>query len=338
MEYYCGIDLHSKNSYVVVTDGEDRVLYAKRLANDLEVIVDVLLPFQAGLVGVVIESTYNWYWLVDGLAAAGFRVHLASPAGNKPYTGLKYSDDRWDAHWLARLLRYGILAEGYIYPKAQRGLRDLLRRRMFLVRHRSAHLVSIDNQVVRQTGRKLGGEAVKKLTPVRLGELIDDGDVRLSMECGLAVLDCLEQRIVMIEKLALRRLRETPELRHLRTVPGIGQILGMVILLETGDIGRFAAPGNYASYCRCVGSQRLSNGKRKGEGNRKNGNRYLAWAFVEAAHFAIRYDARARRFYDRKKAKTGTFSALKAVSHKLARACYFVMRDGVPFDSKRCFG
>lgn len=338
MELYCGIDLHSSNSYVVVMEATDEVIFERRMANDLEAIVAALSEWRERLRGVVVESTYNGYWLIDGLLAAGFHVHLANPAGNKPYSGLKHSDDRWDAHWLARLLRLGLLAEGYIYPREARGLRDLLRRRGQLVRHQTAHILSIDGQIARHTGRNLGGDGVKRLTPSRLDELIGDGDVRLSMESNLAVLHCLGERIVIIEKLALRRLREVPALANLRTTPGLGRILAPVILLETGEIGRFANAGKYASYCRCVDTKRLSNGRKKGAGNRKNGNRYLAWAFIEAAHFAVRYDDRARRFYHRKKAKTNTMVAGKAVAHKLARGCYYVMRDGVAFDTERCFG
>jgi len=96
--------------------------------------------------------------------------------------------------------------------------------------------------------------------------------------------------------------------------------------------------GNYVSYCRCVKSVRLSNGKKKGKGNAKNGNKYLAWAFVEAANFSIRFNERVRRFYQRKSAKTMPVVAMKATAHKLARACYHIMHDGVPFDATRAFG
>jgi len=127
-------------------------------------------------------------------------------------------------------------------------------------------------------------------------------------------------------------------LRSLRSIPGIGAILGSTIALETGDIGRFGSVGDYASYCRMVDSKRLSNGKRKGRGNTKCGNRYLCWAFIEAANFALRHSAEIRRWYERKKAKKLRVVALKAVAHKLARASYYLMRDGGEFDVKRAFG
>ena len=109
-------------------------------------------------------------------------------------------------------------------------------------------------------------------------------------------------------------------------------------LLKGSDLARFAAAGNFSSYCRCVDSARVSNGKKKGEGNTKNGNKYLAWAFVEAANFAVRFCPQAKRFYERKKARTNAIVALKAIAHKLARACYHMLREGKPFELKRCFG
>jgi transposase len=123
----------------------------------------------------------------------------------------------------------------------------------------------------------------------------------------------------------------------LKTAPGIGLILSLTIMLETGDINRFPSVGDYASYARCVNSKKISNSKNKGQGNTKNGNKYLAWAYVEAAHFAIRYSAKIKSFYQRKKSKTNGIVAIKAVAHKLCRACYYIMKDQVAFDVTKAF-
>src|SRR5262249_18029958 len=149
---YCGIDLHSNNSVVVVSDEQDRIGLQKRVANDLGQIRAALEPQEKELVGVVIESTYNWYWLVDGLMDAGYRVHLAHPSAIKKYEGLKYSGDFADARYLAHLLRLGWLAEGYIYPREERGARDLARKRMQLARYRSARILSISDIPARPPG------------------------------------------------------------------------------------------------------------------------------------------------------------------------------------------
>src|SRR5438093_6731327 len=149
---------------------------------------------------------------------------------------------------------------------------------------------------------------------------------------------CLAAEIGLLERTVKERVKLQPAFTPLLSVSGIGDILALTIMLETGEIGRLATVGNYTSYCRCVGSQKLSNGKRKGQGNTKNGNKYLAWAFVEAANFAVRYNSQIKRYYQRKKDKTKGVVALKAVAHKLARACYYVMRDQVPFETAKAFG
>src|ERR1700681_5021426 len=149
---YCGIDRHSNNSVVRVSDEEERIVFNKRLPNDLGQIRAALEPHREGLAGVVVESTYNWYWLVDGLMAAGFRVHLAHTAAIAQYAGLKHGDDFTDARHLANLLRLGILPEGHIYPQAQRGLRDLLRKRSTLTREQTRHCLSLQSLWTRHTG------------------------------------------------------------------------------------------------------------------------------------------------------------------------------------------
>ena len=254
------------------------------------------------------------------------------------YGGLKYTDDRHDARWLAHLLRLGILPQGYIYPKHERALRDLLRKRAQLVRQRTAQLLSIQNLLARNTGRCVSGNEVKRLDADTLETLLPMPDQALAASANLAVMQTLGAQIERLERAVKARLKPRPALTRLKSVAGVGDILGPTILLETGDPARFARVGHYASYCRCVASRRISNGKKKGENNRKNGNKYLAWAFVEAANFAVRYHDRVKRFCQRKQAKTNGVIARKAVAHKLARASYYVMRDGVPFDINKAFG
>jgi transposase len=134
MLLYGGIDLHANNSVIVLLNEQDEVLYRKRLPNELSTILEQLAPYATTLQGVVVESTYKWYGLVDGLVdglmEAGYRVHLANPAAMQQYDGLKYTDNHSDARWLAHLLRLGVLPEGYIYPKAERAVRDVLKATM----------------------------------------------------------------------------------------------------------------------------------------------------------------------------------------------------------------
>jgi transposase len=323
---------------VVLLDEQDQVVYQKRLSNSLEQILQQLAPYQASIQGLVVESTFNWYWLVDGLMEAGYTVHLANPAAIQQYAGLKYTDDRSDARWLAHLLRLGLLREGYIYPKESRAVRDLLRKRGQLVRQKTANLLSMQNLVARNTGLSLSGNRIKRLDEAEVARLLPEADLALAVTSNLTVMRCLAAQIATLERAVKERVTLRPAFRSLLTVSGIGNILALTIMLETGEIERFDGVGHFASYCRCVGSDKFSNGKRKGQGNTKNGNKYLAWAFVEAANFAVRYNPQIKRYHQRKKAKTNGVVAIKAVANKLARACYYVMRDQVPFETAKAFG
>ncbi len=338
MELYGGIDLHSNNSYVGIVNEENRVIYKDRHRNELPRILSALAPYRGELKAIAVESTFNWYWLVDGLMDAGYPVHLANPAAMKEYKGLKHKDDKKSALWLANLLRLKILPEGYIYPKDERPLRDLLRKRLHLVRHRTSHILSIKNIVSRNLGAAIKSDDIKTLTEKDVERLIPDECHRLAIMASLSTVRHLTCQVERIEKTILGRVRLRDEFKGLLGICGIGTILGLTIMLEVGDIRRFAEVGNYASYCRCVRSIRTSNDKKTGEGNRKNGNKYLSWAYVEAAQKARQSYPVIKRYYDKKAAHTNDIVAIKAVAHKLARASYYVLRDQAVFDEKRLFG
>jgi transposase len=324
-------------SWLVVLDGALKVVRQIKLANDLLDFLRVLEPYRGELAGLAVESTPNWYWLVDGLQEAGYRMHLTNTCAVQQYSGLKYTDDRHDARWLAHLLALGILPEGYIYPAHERPLRDLLRRRGFLVRKRTSLLLSLQGAFGCHTGHRVSSDTVKKWTAVEIEKLLDDATVARGLTCLLEPIKAMDSQIRILEKEVLAQAKLRDEFALLRTVWGIGPILALTVMLEVGDIKRFEKVGNFASYCRLVKTDRLSAGKRKGSGNAKNGNPYLSWAFSEAAHFAIRYHDAAKRFYQRKLAKTNGIVAVRALAHKLARASYHVMRDKVEFNPERLF-
>lgn len=334
---YSGIDLHSNNSVVAVIDDGDRVVAQKRLPNDIAEITGFLARWQGELAGVVVESTYNWYWLVDGLQDAGLNVHLANTAAIKQYEGLKHSDDKSDAQHLAHLLRLGILPTGTILPREHRVVRDLARKRMQLVQSCTTHVLSVENIMARQLGGRMTSNQIKRLTDDAVDSLPLGEDVGLAIKASVAVIATLQSQIEVLEKRLQEHVKPRPQYALLTSVPGIGQALATVIVLETGPINRFADVGNYASYARCVDSVHTSNRKKKGEGNVKKGNKYLAWAFVEAANFARRFCPEAKRFHERKKARTNNIVATKALAHKLARASYHILKEGKPFDVARCF-
>lgn len=338
MKLYSAIDLHSTNCVIGVINEEDKTVYKEKIVNDLGLILKALEPYREQMIGVAVESTYNWYWLVDGLMGAGFKTHLVNTAAVKQYEGLKHTDDQYDAYYLAHLLRLGILPVGYIYPKEERTIRDLLRKRAYLVRQRTANLTSLQCFYSRHTGKRLTGNQAKDLTEVELREQFSNPNTVLEATANIVLNQALEQQIIQLEKAILSQTKDRPEFKYLTTVSGIGKILALTILLETGDINRFGSVGQYASYCRCVNSNKISNGRKKGTGNVKNGNKYLAWAFAEAANFSIRFNEKAKKFYQRKMAKRCQALAFKALAHKLARACYYIMKESIPFNEEMLFG
>jgi transposase len=338
MELFAGVDLHSNNGYYGIVDKDGERVFQKKILNSLPIVLSALRPFRGKIRGIAVESTYNWYWLVDGLMENGYPVHLANPAGIQQYNGLKNANDKSDAFFLTELLRLGILPEGHIYPKEERPVRDLLRRRMMLVQQRTSHILSFQGLLSRQTGAGMSSNAIKSLKEEEVQTFLDEECLVLTGETNISAIRFLTEKIRRLEKAALKRVKLKPEYEKLLTAPGIGKILALTIMLETGPIGRFRSAGNYASYCRAVKAKRTSNEKKKGKGNQKNGNRYLGWAYVEAANFARRYCPEAKRYFQRKMARTNAIVATKALASKISKACYFIMRNQVDFDVKKMFG
>jgi len=338
MPLYSGIDLHSNNMTAAIMDETGKRILKKRLVNESDVVLTTLEPYRNELVGIVVESTYNWYWLVDALMDHGYPVHLANPSAIQQYSGLKYVDDNHDAFWLANLLRLGTLKEGYIYPQKERPLRDLLRKRWHLVKLRTSLIISLKNILSRNFNLQMRSSRIK-------GESIDtfvsalpgEDNLTLVVRTSKASIDFLTVQINEVESAVLKQAKTQPCYAKLLELPGVGKILALTIQLETGPVDRFSKVGNYASYCRKVQSRWLSNEKAKGRGNTKNGNNYLAWAFSEAAEQARRFDPASRTFYNRKLNQGNAAMAHNALAHKLARAAYYIMRDNVSFEEAKMF-
>lgn len=338
-ELYVGMDLHSGNTFIgIIEKGSMKRVFEKRVRNNLDEITWALTPYREEIKGIAVESTFNWYWLVDGLNESGYDcVHLANPAAIQQYKGLKYADDRHDAFWLGQMLSLGILPEGYVYPKEERPVRDLFRKRSFLVKQRTAHIISLQSMIERHTGIHLNADKMRVLKPEDLQELLKEKHLVHLSTTSLEVINFLGKNIKDIEKTVRKVVKKRGSFEYLHTVPGIGDILAMTIMLEVGDISRFVRVGKFSSYCRCAPSGRISNGKSKGKGNVRNGNRYLAWAFIEAAFLSMRSSPRIAGYFKKKASKTHRMVAVKTVANKLARACYYIIRDGVPFKEEMFF-
>jgi transposase len=334
-EVFAGIDLHGNNVMIGIVDERGHRLKHQKLGCDLNQIASFLEPWKPQLKSVAVESTYNWYWLVDGLRALSYPTKLANPAGIEQYSGIKHADDKNDAFFLADLQRLNILPTGYIYDPALRPVRDLLRRRLGLVRQRTALLLSFKSLYARTTGQAMSLGRLKAMEPNETKTLYQH-----PANCLIALLqkehiEKLSQSIELIEKSVLVQARELPCYQKLLSLPGVGRILGMTISMEVGEIGRFKTPGQFASYCRTVDSRCLFNNKKKGENNRKCGNKYLAWAFVEGANFAKQHHQHCRRWFDRKAARTSKVIATKALACKLAKAAWYLMSQGSDYDPAR---
>ena len=332
-----GIDLHGNNLVIALMNQDGKRLGHQKLDCELKQVEGFLGPYKEQLQSMAVESTYNWYWLVDGLQAKGYPVDLANPAKIEQYNGIKHADDKHDAFHLAELQRLNILPKAHIYDAQLRPVRDLLRRRTNLVQQRTALMLSFKSLYSRTTGKQMPLNELKQLGPKEAPKLYQHPANQLIAQIQLEHIEALDKSIQRVEKAVLAAAREIPLYPKLLTIPGIGKILGMTITMEVGDIKRFKTDGDFASYCRTVDSRRLSNGKQKGENNQKCGNKYLSWAFVEAANFAKRYDAHCRRWYDRKQARTSTVIATKALACKLAKAAWHVMAGNTNYDEKRMF-
>jgi transposase len=338
MPLYTGFDLHSTNAYLGIIDGDGKRIWRKKLRNDPSLILAELSQFKRDIVGVVIESTFNWYWVVDLLQEEGYKVHLANPSRIQQYSGLKHGDDEHDAFWLAEMLRLKILPEGYIYPKEQRPLRDLLRKRSHLVKLRTSLIVSLQNILARNIGKSMNTDHIKALRTDHVTPLFSgNDDLSLAGKVSKDAIDSLTIQIKAIEAVVEKKIDIRKPYDLLLSMPGVGRILALTIMLETGPIERFPAVGNYVSYCRKVPAARFSNEKKKGAGNRKNGNKYLSWAYAEAAELARRFDPKARGYFERKRRRSNAPIAYNALANKLSRAAYYIMRDRVSFVPEKMF-
>ncbi len=334
---YGGLDLHGDNVLCTLMDSMRNIAFERRLPNDITVIRSALEPYRKRIASLAVESTYNWYWLVDGLRALKYDTKLANPARMQENIGLKAANDKTDARFIARQLINGILPEGYIYPAETRGVRDMLRRRMRLVHVRSGEWLSLEGLIARHTGRDMN---VPELKECDLGEVLAGQPHALIMaQASFRHIEFIDKEIKTLEKVVMTELPDREDYRRLMTVPGIGPVLARTILLETGPVTRFKEAGNYASYCRAVKAEHTTNGKKKGDCNGKSGNKYLAWAYVEAANYAVRYSPEIRAWFQRKHSHSGKrVIAVKALANKLSKACYFMLRDGKDFDVKRLVG
>lgn len=340
MKFYAGIDLHTRNSVVCVIDQKERKLVTATAPNDLPSILSLLekVPRRPT---VAIEATLNWYWLVDGLEEAGYKVKLAHTMGLYMITGAKVKTDRRDAFSLAKLLRLDAIPEAYIYPKDTRPIRDLLRRRTRMVRLRAEAYVAIKRKF-QQYGLPYSDKAIQGADEEELLRSFTHPGIRAGLEMELERIRLYGRELKTVEKYILSTVKNKPIFEHLQTIPGVGKILALTIYYEAGDIARFPSAKQFCSYARVVpGLAQSGDVIRRGRGS-KQGNPHLKWAFNQAAAISVRHYGYVRSFRQkhlaRRRSKARRLISLSIVAHKLAIAAYHVLRDEVPFNKELMFG
>jgi transposase len=337
--YFCGVDLHARSMYVCILDAAGEVELERNLETTPEAFLAAIAPYRDGLV-VACECLFTWYWLADLCAEERIPFVLGHALYMKAIHGGKAKNDRIDARKIAVLLRGGMLPQAYVYPPGMRETRDLLRRRLHLVRKRGQLLAHLQNL----THAYNRGAFEKRIAyPSNREDVVahfkGEPMVQASAALDLALLAKYDELLVDLEAQLVRRAkREAPHGFHLlRSIPGIGKVLAMTIVYELHDISRFERVQEFASYARLVKCAKESAGKKKGTSGAKLGNVHLKWAFSEAAVLFVRHSAEAKALLARLTKRHGKGKALSILAHKVGRAAYYVLRREKPFDAKRFF-
>lgn len=336
-KFYCGVDLHARTMFIHILDHKGKTVFEKDLPADPDEFLYAIKPFRKDIV-VGVECMFAWYWLADLCAAEKIPFILGHALAMKHIHGGKSKSDKIDAGKLAAMLRGGLFPLAYAYPRAKRQTRDLLRRRSFFVRQRGqliAHVVNTNSQF---NLPPLPGKL--RYARNRTEGLVDrfaDPSTRLMVQSDLALMASYDERIRELEAYLVKHARVDDAVTFglLRTVPGIGEVLGLTLLYEIDEITRFPEAGNFLSYSRLVRCEHSSAGKVKGSGGKKLGNAHLKWAFSEAACLMIRAVPAVKSWMQRQEKKRGKRKALSILEAKIGRAVYHLWRKQVPFDLKR---
>lgn len=335
-DFYCGIDLHARSMYLCILDRDGQIVLHHNMAAAPEPFLKAIAPYRGKLV-IGVECIFCWYWIADLCAAEQIEFVLGHALYMKAIHGGKAKNDKIDAYKIASLLRGGNFPLAYVYPVQMRATRDLLRRRMYLMRERAQFLAHVQNTNSQYNLPELGKRIAYKTHRVGLPERFIDPAVQKSIAVDVALIDYLDKTLNDLE-LTITRLAKQHDAQvfyRLRSVPGIGKILALVILYEIHDISRFPRVQDFVSYARLVKCAKESAGKHYGYSGNKIGNAFLKWAFSEAAVLFLRGNDAAQKYLDRLARKHGKAKAITILAHRLGRAVYHMLQRGEAFDSER---
>jgi transposase len=335
--HYCGVDLHTKRMYLCILDQEGTKLLHRNVRAKPHDFLSAIDGFRDDLV-VGAECMFTWYWLADLCLDEKIKFLLGHALYMKAIHGGKKKDDKLDSEKIARLMRGGTFPLSYVYPRQMRATRDLVRRRMFLVRRRSELLAH-----VQLTNQQYNHDPFEKMLQYASNrdvlDRFEQPSVRLSVEADLKTVDHYDKLLTQLEKDLVRQatLHDPRACRLLRTIPGIGKILSLVLLYEIHTIDRFPSVGDFLSYARLVTPKQTSDGKITGHGGAKIGNVHLKWAFSEAVLWMLRNSEDAKAFLKRKEKKYGKARAMTMLARKIARAVYLMLKRKESFNAVKFF-
>ena len=337
-QYYCGIDLHARTMYICIKDQQGNILVHRNLPTKPERFLKVIAPYREDIV-VAVECMFAWYWLADLCAKENIPFVLGHALYMKAIHGGKAKNDRIDSKKISTILRGGMIPMAYVYPSEMRSTRDLMRRRNHLVRKRAELLAHIQNTNTQYNLPPIVDNLSRPHNRTGVAERFEDDSVRKSVETDIDLINYYDKLLRKLEYFIAKNAREhdVTAYHHLRSIPGIGHILSLVLLYEIHDINRFPRVQDFASYCRLVKPIKESAGKRYGGSGKKIGNAHLKWAFSEAACLFLR-NAEGKKFFAKLERKHGKGKALTVLAHKIARAVYYILKRKVPFDMKQFIG
>jgi transposase len=332
-KFYCGIDLHARTMYLCVLNQDGEVLLHRDMKAAPGPFLQAIAPYREDVV-VCVECIFTWYWLADLCTHEGIPFVLGHALYMKAIHGGKAKNDRIDAHKIAVLLRGGMIPQAYVYPAEMRATRDLLRRRMSLTRKRAELLTHVQNTNSQYNLPAIGKKIAYKANRDGVAERFPDPAVQKSIDVDLTLIGHYDEllRDLELDLVTAAKQHGANALYLLRTVPGIGKILSLVLLYEIHDIQRFPRVQDFVSYCRLVKCAKESAGKRYGTSGAKIGNAYLKWAFSEAAVLFLRNNPAGQKYLSRLVKKHGKGKALTVLAHKLARAVYYMLKRRMAFD------
>jgi transposase len=333
---YCGIDLHVKTMSICILDSAGQVLVHRNVPSTPAAFLEIVAPYRTELV-VAAECLFTWYWLADVCAAEGSTFVLGHALAMKAIHGGTAKNDKIDSHKIAVLLRGGMLPPAYVYPAALRSTRDLIRRRLHLVRKRGQLLAPIQNTRAQYNLPAFGRKLAEKANRQGVVERFSDLSVQKSIEVDLALIDHYDALVTDLELPIVREAKrhDADAFHRLRSVPGIGKVLARTILDEIHDITRFDRVQAFASYARLIKCLKESGGKTLGTGGAKMGNGQLKWAFSEAAVTFLRHNREGQRRLARLEKKHGKGKALSILAHKIGRAGYYMLARGTVFSMEK---